>query len=86
VFSSELPDEHVLHLRRKWEVSERVIEMTEIEQMSFIKDECKSVAWLGRKNGVPLGWEVILEDGSLINGATLKHALGKAAAYRESNQ
>ena len=91
MFSNSTSDETVLRLRRKWEVSERVIEpleMSDTEIVSFIIEACKSVEWIGfvGRGEHYCGWLVIMLSGESFTARTMVDAIQKAAAYdREAN-
>ena len=57
MFSNSTSDETVLYLRRKWEVSERVLEPLDLsadEMLDFIAQECYGVNYEGG------GWKISL--------------------------
>ena len=92
MFSNSTSDETVLRLRRKWEVSERVLEpleMSDTEIVCFIATNCESVEWMGNlSTHFPCGWRVRLDGGETVSGTSLEKAVGAAKAIynKEANQ
>ena len=78
MFTNSTSDETVLRLRRKWEVSERVLEpleMSDTERYKFIECDCISVKRLGH------GWLVTMDGGRDFFGQSLEDAIGNAAGH-----
>ena len=83
MFSNSTSDETVLYLRRKWEVSERVIEpleMSDTEMLNFFNEYCSSADYDGGNE-----WRVEIASKAFV-GHGFREAVCKAAAYdKEAN-
>lgn len=83
MFSSELSDEHVLHLRRKYELTERApepLEMSDTEILDYMGSYGAIATWTGD------AWDVVLDGGCKGYSLSLRDAICVAAAHdQEAN-